>query len=320
MPQLIIVAFGIQFRDIDWPNTDAFLNANCDPKKGVANAFTFPKGAGTTPTYEIQVIFDKSDFAKALDTAEAIVVYDGHSRWGRGPCFGPAGIAEMPDAKAFPINPWNLSFLMGYDATDTECMEDIMHHSTLPTEYNLTAALPAAFLSRGLAAAAKKAQESSEQIKAKKIKASAICSTLGAWREFDSCFNELAQTSTTRGDQPLKGRHFYQYRPRGSSPEFAASIIVGSADLDNSKLPGKLLVMGSCSSHAHFFGALDRRRKAVKSGCKFIMTSDVCSADLATEFLGLVLLKKLDPTTPKGMANIAKLLNGVSGSGGVGFY
>lgn len=320
MPQLIIVAFGIQFRDIDWPNTEALLKAKCDPKKGVANTFTFPKGARATPTYEVQVVFDKPDFARALDTAGAVIVYDGHSRWGRGPCFGPAGIAVAPDAKTFPVNPWDVSFLMGYDGTDTECMEDIMHHSTLPTEYDLTAAPPTAFLSRGLAAAAKRAQDTKKKVEAKKIKASAVCSTAGAWREFDSCFKKLAQTRTTRGDRPLLGRHFYQYHRRRSGTEFDASIRVGSVDLDKSKLLGRLLVMASCSSHAHFFAALDRRRKAVKSGCRFIMTGDLCSADLATAFLRLVLIKKLDPTTSRGMVKIAKLLNGVRGSGGVGLY
>jgi hypothetical protein len=108
--------------------------------------------------------------------------------------------------------------------------------------------------------------------------------------------------------------------PRKKENEFKTSITVGSADLDKSKLPGKLLVMGSCSSQAHFFAALDRRRKAVKSGCKFILTGDVCYADLATAFLQRVLLKKMDPSTSTGMAKLAKSLNGVDGSGGVGLY
>jgi len=316
MPQLIIVAFGIQFRDSDGASTETLLKANCDAKPGATNTYTFPKGK--TPTHEIRLVFDQAEFGKALDEPDAVVVYDGHSRWGRGPCFGPANTAQMPDAKTFPVNPWNVSFLMGYDATDTECMDDIMHHSTLPSEYDLTTAPAGAFLSKGLQSAATKAQGIVTQIKAKKIKSSSVCGTGGAWREFDTCFKKLSQTTTARGDQPLKGRHFYQFFP--ARKEFNASIKVGSTDLDNSKLAGKLLVMGSCSSQAHFFEALDRRRKAVKSGCKFILTGDVCTVDLATIFLRLVLVKKIDPSTPKGMAKIAKLLNGVDGSGGVGLF
>jgi hypothetical protein len=261
-----------------------------------------------------------SDFLKAVDTPDAVVVYDGHSRYGQGPCFGPAGIDQMPDAKSFPTNPWNVTYKMGFDGTDTDCMGDLMHHSILPTEYDLTAAPSTAFLGEGLVAAAAKARANEKAIKAKKIKASAVCSTAGAWREFNSCFAKLAGTATKRSDTPLKDRHFYQILPQKKENEFKASITVGSADVDQSKLPGKLLVMGSCSSQAHFFAALDRRRKAVKSSCKFILTGDVCSADLATAFLQRVLLKKMDLNTSKGMAKLAKSLNGVDGSGGVGFY
>jgi hypothetical protein len=261
-----------------------------------------------------------ADFVKAVDTADAVVVYDGHSRYGQGPCFGPAGIAQMPDAKAFPTNPWNVTYKMGHDATDTECIADLTHHSILPTEYDLTTASPTAFLGTALKSAAAKAQANDQDIKAKKIKAASICSTAGAWREFDSCFKKLAITATARGDKPLQGRHFYQRLPGKKTDEFIASVAVGSVDLDKSNLPSKLLIMGSCSSQKHFLAALDRRRKAAKSNCKFILTGEVCYADLATAFLKLILVTKVDPTTAKGMAKLAKSLNGESGSGGVGLF
>jgi hypothetical protein len=320
MAQLIIVVFGIQFRDSDWPNSQKLLLANCDAKAGATNTFTFPKGAGAKATYEVRVKFDLADFVKAVDTPGAIVVYDGHSRFGRGPCFGPAGIAQMPDAKTAPVNPWNITYKMGYDATDTDCMGDLVHHSVLSTEYDLRAAAAKAFLGKGLVAAAAKVQANEKAYKAKKIKASAVCGAPGFWREFNACFTKLAATATARGDKPLKDRHFYQILPGKKTTEFKASIAVGAADLDKSKLPGKLLVMGSCSSHVHFFDALDRRRKAAKSSCKFMLTGDVCFADLATLFLDRVLLKKIDPGTSAGMARLAKSLNGVAGSGGVGLY
>lgn len=320
MAQLIIVAFGIQFRDDDWPNSEKLLKANCDVKRGASNIYTFPKGAGAKATYEIRIVFDLADFAKAIDTPDAVVVYDGHSRYGQGPAFGPAGIDQMPDATTYPTNPWGIHYRMGYDATDTECMDDLMHHSVLPIEYNLTTAPPTAFLAGALSVAATYAQANDKAIKAKKIKASAVCSTRGAWREFDTCWPKLAGTTTTRGDKPLKGRHFYARIPKPSGDEFMAAVTVGSADLDKSPLPGRLLVMASCSSHVHFFQALDRRRKAVKSKCKFMLTGMVCTADLASVFLDLVLIKKLDPTSSKGMLELAKRLNGVSGSGIVGLY
>jgi hypothetical protein len=197
MAQLIIMVFGIQFRDSDWLESEKVLKANCDAKAGATNTFTFPKGAGAKASYEVQVIFGLADFVKAVDTPDAVAVYDGHSRYGQGPCFGPAGIDQMPDAKSFPTNPWNVTYKMGYDGTDTDCIGDLVHHSILPTEYDLTAAASTAFLGTDLMAAAAKAQANEKAIKAKKIKASAVCSTAGAWREFNSCFAKLAGTATS---------------------------------------------------------------------------------------------------------------------------
>jgi hypothetical protein len=322
MAQLIIVLFGIQFRDSDWPNSKTVLTENCDVKAGATDTFTFPKGAGAKAKYEVQVKFDLADFGQAIGTPNAVVVYDGHSRFGRGPCFGPAGIAQMPDAKSFPINPWDMSYKMGYDATATECEKDLLHHSVLPTEYDLTTAASTAFLGTDLMDAAAEVQANEQRLKAKKIKAGTVCrSKERFWRKFDLCLPEQAATPTQRGDRPMKGRHFYQI-VAGKKKEsiFNVSIAAGAADLDKSKLPGKLLVLASCSSHMHFFDALDRRRKAANSGCKFILTSDLCYADLATVFLKRVLLDKIDPTTSAGMAKLTKALNGMDGSGGVGLY
>jgi hypothetical protein len=39
--------------------------------------------------YNAQLIYDKADFKKALETPDLHVIYSGHSRIGRGPCFGP---------------------------------------------------------------------------------------------------------------------------------------------------------------------------------------------------------------------------------------
>jgi len=314
--QLIIVAVGIQFRDSDGASAAKLLNGKCDPKKGTTNTCLFPKGGGAIQ-YEIQLVFDLADFVKAVDTKDAVVVYDGHSRFGQGPCFGPAGIAAVPDLATFPTNPWGVHYRMGHEATDVECIEDLIGHSILPAEYDLTTATSKSFLGKELVKAAAAAQAATKAMKGKTLSAVAVCRTNGAWREFNSCYATLAGTATARKEKPLSGRHYYR-DDRGK--EFMTAVKVGSGDLDKSSLPGKLLIMGSCSSHVHFFDALDRRRKATGSSCKFILTGDVCYIDMATNFLELVLIKKLDPTTSSGMAKITKALNGERGSGGVGLY
>jgi outer membrane protein OmpA-like peptidoglycan-associated protein len=318
--QKIIIAQGIEIRDVDGPLLLKFLNNNCDAKKGDVWTWTFPKGAGVKATHEVHVVYDLISFAKALDTADAFVVYDGHSRYGQGPAFGDAGMSKVPDVKKFPVNPWGVHFRMGYDATDTECMADLVHHSVTPVEYDLIASDPKAFLPSALIKAAKNAQAQHKAIKAKKIKDKAICSTAGAWRLFDTCDAKLAATRTARGDTPLKGRHFYAQLLRKSENEFTTAVQVGSVDLDKSSLRCKLLFMASCSSHVHFFAALNRRRKAVKSPCKFLMTAMVCSATHSTNFLEQILIKGLDPMTERGLKAVVKALNGFSDAGIVGDY
>jgi hypothetical protein len=321
MAQTIIVAQGIEIRDKGQGlNLQAFLKNKCDPKKGAVSVWTFPRGAGGKATYEVQVVYDQADFANALDTADAFVVYEGHSRFGQGPAFGPAGTPKVPDKKKFPTNPWGIHYRMGYDATDTECIDDLVEHSVTPAEYDLTTSGTKAFLPLALVAVARNAQARQKAIKAKKIKAKAVCGTAGVWRLFDSCDPALAATTTARGDIPLKGRHYYARLPRKPADEFETAVKVGSADLDNSSLQCKLLFMASCSSHVHFYKPLDKRRKAVKSACKFLMTGLLCATSHATTFLEQVMVKGHDPMTRKGIKALLKALNGVSNSGNVGIY
>ena len=293
----------------------AFLSNKCDPKKGAVSVWTYPKGSALKATHEVQVVYELAEFAKALETADAFVVYEGHSRYGQGPSFGPAGTPHVPDIKTFPINPWGVHFRMGYDATDTECVADLVHHSVTPAEYDLTTSGPKAFLPSALVRAASSAEAKQKAIKAKKIKATTVCSRKGAWRLFDTCDAKLAATTTTRGDKPLKGRHFYARLPRKPEDDFETAVQVGSANLDKSSLSCKLLFMASCSSHVHFFKPLDKRRKAVKSACKFLMTGQVCATSHAATFLEQVLVKGHVPMTRKGMKALLKALNGVKDSG-----
>lgn len=326
MVQVIVVAQGIEIREVGQGTIlQTFLAANCDrkgaaPAAGANNTWLYPKGSGAKATHEIRVVYAMADLAAALDLAGALVVYEGHSRYGQGPAFGPEGVTRQPDKKKFPVNPWGVHFRMGYDATDTECIGDLFDHSVTPSEYDLTAVPAAAFLPAALVTAAGKAQEQQKKIKARKTKPADTCSLTGAWRSMSVCHKTLAAKATTRGDKPLDGRHYYADISTGKSQEFLTAVKVGSADVDKSTLACRLFFMASCSSKVHFHAALVRRRKAAKSDCRFLLTAQVCATSHATTFLKQVLIKGRDPTKKSDLKQILKALNGESKSGIVGAY
>ena len=319
MAQKIIVASGIEIRDFQGSALPTFLNANADAGKG--SVWTFPKGAGAKADFEVTVVFTMAEFKSALEADGAWVIYEGHSRYGQGPAFGDPNVGHVPDVKKYPANPWGIHFRMGYDATDTECVGDLLEHSVKPAEYDLPASPPKAFLPNALKSAAKRAQEVEDRRKKKKltkIEVKAPCSIRGAWRSLDVCDATLADTETSRKERPLKGRHYYAFKP-GPPKEYLTAVQVGSADLDKSPLKCAVLFMASCSSQVHFLEPLANRRKAVKSKCKFYMTAQVCSAFHARTFLQQV-FKKHDPVSKRGSKVILKALNGERDSGSVGIY
>jgi hypothetical protein len=327
MAQVVVVALGIQIRDFTDRSVQSFLQANCDrqgaaPPAGQANTWLFPKGAGAAKaTHEVRVVYELADLAAALDVTGAWVVYDGHSRFGQGPAFGPDGIAEVPDQKAFPVNPWGVHFRMGYDATDTECVGDLLEHSVLPVEHDLTTVdLKTAFLPGALVTATTQAQAQQARIAKRKVKPKDTCALAGAWRSMDVCQPARAATTTARGDAPLKGRHYYVHRDKAKPEEFLTAVTVGSKDLDKAKLTCAVLFMGSCSSKVHYHAALVRRRKATKSSCAFLLTGDVCSAEHSLLFLRQTLVKKRDPTIKADMKKIVDALNGEPDAGNVRVY
>jgi hypothetical protein len=327
MAQVVVVALGIQIRDLTDRSVQAFLKANCDrkgpaPPAGQANTWLFPKGAAPAKaTHEVRVVYELADLAAALDVKSAWVVYDGHSRYGQGPAFGPDGIAEVPDKTAFPVNPWGVHFRMGYDATDTECVGDLLEHSVLPTEHDLTTVdLKTAFLPHALVTAATKVQAQQARIANHKVNAKDTCGLIGAWRSMDVCEPTRAATKTARGDAPLKGRHYYVHKDKAKPEDFLTAVTVGAKDLDKAKLTCAVLFMGSCSSKVHFHAPLVRRRKAAKSSCAFLLTAEVCYAEHSVLFLKQTLIKKRDPTTKADMKKIVHALNGESGAGLVGVY
>jgi hypothetical protein len=251
-------------------------------------------------THRVKIVYTKAEFTAALDQKDAIVIYDGHSRLGQGPAFGPAGLGTCPDKATHPVNPWGDSFRMGYDFADIECIDDIVHHGTNPGEFKLPANTKGLFASKGLKA-----------IVAAALKAGkANCRLPGAWRSLATCHSKVAATANCRGDTPLAARHYW--RSRRGDKEFDTLVAVGDADLAKTKLACGVLFLNSCSSKRHYHAALARRKKAAKSNCMFFVTAEVCSANTTLPFLRAVLAGR-DPV--RDSAKILKRMNALSESG-----
>src|SRR5262249_17222979 len=157
---------------------------------------------------------------------------------------------------------------------------------------------------KGLSAKVQRAKQVADDVRAGRVKRNRLCDVRGAWRLFDICAPSLASIRTTRGDEPLKGRHFFAYlvgKRKTATPqnEFRTTVTVGCGDLDPSALKFSLLFMASCSSLHHFFGPLDRRRRLVKSKCRFYLTAKSYSAAHSQIFIQQV-FKGHDPTTQRG--------------------
>lgn len=326
MVQVIVIAQGIEIRSVGQGTIlQAFLAANCDPKgpapaAGANNTWIFPQGSGAKATHEIRVVYSQADLVTALNLADALVIYEGHSRYGQGPAFGPPNMSHVPDIKAFPVNPWGVHFRMSFDATDTECIGDIFSHSVIPAEYDITTAGSSAFLPALLVNASARAIKQQKAIKAQKLKANQTCDLNGAWRSMDTCHPAVAAKATARGETPNKGRHYFKHESSKKPEEFLTAVKVGHADLDASKLACSLFFMASCSSKVHFHKPLVNQRTAQKSKCIYLLTAEVCATSHATTFLKQVLIKKQNPMTKVGLKKLVRALNGESNSGIVGIF
>src|SRR5437899_2736775 len=167
MARKVIIASGLELRDKrQGRSVVKFLSDNAEPTKPWF--WTYPKGSGTKAKFEVSVVFTAKDFAAALDTVDAYVVYSGHSRLGQGPAFGKADTPVMPNKESFPTNPWGVHFRMGYDATDTEARGDLLEHSVTPEEYDLTKAPEDAFLPGSLLDAVPWVKEAADRLKKKR--------------------------------------------------------------------------------------------------------------------------------------------------------
>ena len=303
MSQVVIVAFGCEIRDFHY-NTKAVKLLNDRAKVTKPDVWLFQDKAKGLDL-EIRVVYTKAEFAAALDLDGAIVVYNGHSRFGQGPAFGPARLSHCPDVQAFPVNPWEDHFRMGYDAIEIPCIEDIFEHCTNPTE-----------IAKGKPKTDLFVPGHVQRLLDRALGRGTACRTAGARRSLLKCFPKVASQANGRGVQSLKTRDFWFTTHRDT--EFHTIVNVGAKDLAKAKLKCKVLFMNSCSSKVHFYRALKRRKRAAKSRCVFYMTHEVCPGDTTTIFLRL-LMDGHDPLTRRGKRKFVKEMNGDPGAGNVEF-
>jgi hypothetical protein len=316
-PQKIILAAGLEIRDSQGASMLQYLGK--EAQAGAKDTWTYPKGPVANAKFIIKVVYTMDEFRKALDEAGAWVVYEGHSRYGQGPAFGDARIAHCPPKSQYPVNPWGVHFRMGYDATDSECVGDILEHAVNPTEFDLLSVPKGALLAQGLEDAGARASAAESRRKKGRLSRTerkTPCAVVGAWRDLKTCFAKVAAEKTCRGDTPLDGRHYYKRIPGTTKDEFITAVKVGRADLDASSLKCAVFFMPSCSSKVHYRRALVDRRKAARSKCKFFLTSSVPLANHAVNFLKAA-FAGIDPSTRRGSEAFLKIVNGEKQSGRV---
>ena len=302
----IVIAYGVQIRD--WPKHKQvvdYLNANA--KSTGSSTWTYPKNYNI---HSVAIVYTKAEFAAALDKKDAVVIYDGHSRIGQGPAFGPANVPPCPDKTNFPTNPWGDHFRMGWDFANIECLLEIIHHGVDPKEYTPPKGDPKAvsgpFASGGLI------EILSDMNKA----GNANCRDRIGWRELSTCWDKASARKDCNGQTPLSKRHYWRHYWSSYLKEFDFDTLVevGSADLDKTKLACSVLYMNSCSSLKHYYWALKRHKNKVNSSCVFYLTRTAYGGQTTLPFLKLV-LGGGDPIKEKDL--FLEELSGVVSSGDV---
>jgi len=294
----VFVAFGIEFRDYGHrKDLETYLAKVA--KKGADGAFHYKQGSRE---FSIRVVFTKKEFLQALDTPDAIVIYDGHSRFGQGPAFvDRSGVGQCPSRQDLPQNPWEDHVRMGWDVINVVVEGEIMHHCTNPKEYAgkgipKFAPAPVRYLAR-------KGNENKPNCKSRKI----------SKRKLLDCFPDVARKKNGRGDQTLIDRHYWFSTPKDT--DFFTLVEGGSGDLRKSGLRCKVLYMNSCSSVDHYFCSLSTRKRETKSKCVFYLTRRTAFMGYARTtniFIDLLLQKGLDPTNARGAKQLVRALNAVN--------
>lgn len=297
----IIVAYGVEFRDLSHrtalENELKALTGSPGPDHWV-----YRRGG---KEYDIRIVFTKAAFAAALDTPGAIVIYDGHARFGQGPAFSDRAAPKCPaDLTAFPDNPWENHFRMGYDIVSVPCVEDILTHGTHPAEHGALKA--PGFISGSVAAIFKKAT----------AKGTCAAKPFYDRRRLMKCAPAVAGLANCRGVKSLEKR-YYWYRtidPDTDDPDYHTLVKVGAADLAKVRLRCKVLVLNSCSSKPRFYAPLLRHKKKVKSDCVFYLTRRTAYLALTeqTNIFVRMVLAGAEPTQKKDAARLVKAVNAVN--------
>ncbi|MBN1885293.1 MAG: hypothetical protein JW876_07220 [Candidatus Krumholzibacteriota bacterium] len=304
----VIIAFGCQVRDWnDCSDVTTLLDGHASVTKVSASPLRYRYKKGKRKI-DIDLVFEKAAFRKALDAGGAVVVYDGHSRYGQGPAFCGSGFKICKDPPNSASNPMGDHFRMGWDAVNVPCIEEILHHCVAPSEYPETP--PKTFFARAWV-------RNVFKLAARPIakKTAATCGTIRfARRSLASCKPAIARLTNGLGERTLATRHYWYTIKRGA--DFETMVKVGSGDLDATGLACGALFVNSCSSKRHFYAALRRKRIAVKGKTRFLLTTRPASASTTHVFLQLV-LRGLDPRKAKDAKKICRRLNAIPGSGRV---
>lgn len=96
--RLIVVAQGIQFRDAQYPDVEWRIPNYLRQHLPDVDFSSDTEGKYLSHVqgvrFTIRIIVTKDEFKRYLETSGVHVVYDGHARYGRGPCFGDNGATD----------------------------------------------------------------------------------------------------------------------------------------------------------------------------------------------------------------------------------
>lgn len=128
----IIVAFGVGFRPIDQTDfvlTDQLVSAGLQASKltKIPDGFLYDACQNHRAAYGVKYVYTKADFKFYLQSPRVHLIYCGHSREGRGPCFLDKGTPEGPGEHWGDAG----TFRMGFDFIGVPT-SDIKEHQYTP--------------------------------------------------------------------------------------------------------------------------------------------------------------------------------------------
>jgi len=326
--QNLRIAFGIQAREtLSKEELIKYLENLPDVVDNGNHCYEYKKN---DKIYDIRVIFTKKEFLEALELPGAIVIYEGHSRYGQGPAFvKEEKVGVCADISEFPhYNPWEDHVRMGWDVVETPCVQDILRHGTNPIEYTKTEN------PKFSSARVKKILRKASKNEKRKVK----CSFHKIFKKrrindprarTNDCYPSIAKITGCR-EISLIGRSYWRSRPRTKKEkekfredieiEFFTLVEAGPSDLKKSKLQCSVLFVKSCSSIKHFFCALRLRRKELQKErrdrekpCVFYLTKiRSWSASFSPLLFVKMVLAGKNPTRKKDAKLICKKLNSVN--------